>query len=148
MKRILKTVALLLTLAALLSIFAGCFSSTPKIAYGKKYSLIGHTDWESSYVFNSDHTGYYETHHTDSSSSNSYVYSGRIYYVWRTGDGGNSIYLFKTKEEFDEGSERFSISDLPMSFGDDGEFLIRLYTNGTERFVLEGSDLEKALNED
>ena len=59
MKRILKTVALLLTLAALLSIFAGCFSSTVKasVVYDKEYRFISGGDNRYCFVFHSDHTG-------------------------------------------------------------------------------------------
>ncbi len=135
MKRILKTVALLLTLAALLSIFAGCFSGTekkePNIAYGKKYlnaRELSTPESERYLVFESDGTGYY--YHLSSRSELSTTF------IWRASDDGNA-YIFPA----DDGAISGSISY-------EKEFLVFDTGSGFSLYVLEGSDLEKAIKGD
>ena len=156
MKRILKTVALLLTLAALLSIFAGCFSSTVKasVVYDKKYQESLDDDNHRYFVFHSDHTGYYDVYFVSTNGTNVVVLSGRIDFTWRVADDG-TVYLFKLQTTYnDDHTEGKGLADfstaMPLTFGDGFLIALSVSTYGTSirRYVLEGSELEQALNED
>ena len=132
MKRTLKTIALLLTLAALLSIFAGCFSGTdkkePNIAYGKKYLNVrelSSPEPEGYLIFESDGTGFYALHSNYSQP-----------FIWRASDDGN-VYMFSTNEGLHGGSVSF-----------EKEFLVFNTGSGFSLYVLEGSDLEQAIKGD
>ena len=155
MKRLLKTVALLLTLAALLSIFAGCFSSTVKasVVYDKKYQERLDGDNHRYFVFHSDHTGYYDVYFV-STNETGVILSGRIDFTWRAADDG-TVYLFNLQATYnDDHTEGRGLTDfstaMPLTFGDGFLIALSVSTYGTSirRYVLEGSDLEKALNED
>ena len=132
MKRTLKTIALLLTLAALLSIFAGCFSGSgkkePTIAYGKKYLNVrelSSPEPEGYLIFESDGTGYYALHSNYGQT-----------FIWRASDDGN-IYMFPTNEGMHSGSFSF-----------EKEFLVFDTGSNILLYVLEGSDLEQAIKGD
>ncbi len=165
MKRTLKTIALLLTLAALLSIFAGCFSSTvnasvvhdaqPSVVYDKEYRFISGGDNRYCFVFHSDHTGYFEAHTSGTEySGKEYTVSAKWEFRWAAADDG-SVALFGTKTTYyddtteEKGFLNFS-SSMPLTFGND--FLLAYgsnqYGDYVRQFVLEGSELEQALNED
>ena len=164
MKRILKTVVLLVLLAILCPVLIGCSSGKiqPTIVYDKKY-VYGTTSetYHRYLVFHADHTGYYETFQIYSDDS---VCSGKADFVWRAADDG-TIYLFSKvltlSDEDTRGESKFEYGfswGMPITFGDG--FLIALnvtpyvgvntaYTSvNTRQFVLEGSDLAKSLERD
>ena len=150
MKKLIKPLSLLVLAAILCLSLASCVSGRKaSIVFDKKYvyTYDGITQGEAFYVFKSDRTGYYELH-TTSTSDTARVYSGRIDFVWRVGDD-KSVYLFETDFTYDENDNTQSISlgTFPRTFGD--EFMIRYYASGSiERYILEGSDLEKAIAKD
>ena len=155
MKRILKTVALLLTLAALLSIFAGCFSSTVKasVVYDKKYQESLDGDNHRYFVFHSDHTGYYDVYFV-STDGTGFILSGRIDFTWRVADDG-TVYLFKLQATYnDDHTEGKGLADfstaMPLTFGDGFLIALSVSTYGTSirRYVLEGSELEQEIKGD
>ena len=142
MKRTLKTIVLLLTLAALLSIFAGCFSGSgkkePTIAYGKKYvsarELLA-SGTERYFVFESDGTGYRYVRATYSETS--------TIFIWRiSGDG--KVYMFPTNDE----DSNYTSDAFFGSVSFETEFLVFDTGSGVSLYVLEGSDLEQAIKGD
>ena len=152
MKKFTKPLSLLVLAAILCLVFCSCASSGGKasIVFDKKYvyTYDGITQGEAFYVFKSDRTGYYEMHVTTTYPENTYVYSGRIDFVWRVGDDA-SVYLFETDFTYDENdnTKALSLGTFPLTFGD--EFLTRYSASGTiSNFILEGSDLEKAIAKD
>ena len=161
MKRLTKLTVFLVLLAILCPILAGCAlggsdtSDEPSVAYGKQYVYEyenSTTNERSYYVFNEDYTGYYQRHYESHSGTSTFIYSGRADFIWRAADDG-SVYLFQTKVTYDEDDNseswgvKWGVGALPLSFAD--EFVIVMNSNGTvTRFVLEGSDLEKSLNEE
>ena len=153
MKKFTKPLSLLVLAAILCLSLASCASGgKASIVFDKKYvyTYDGSSQGEAFYVFKSDRTGYYEMHTTSKYSDldTARVYSGRIDFVWRVGDD-NSVYLFETDVTYDENDNTQSISlgTFPRTFGD--EFMIRYYASGAiERYILEGSDLEKAIAKD
>ena len=153
MKKFTKPLSLLVLAAILCLSLASCVSGRKaSIVFDKKYvyTYDGSSQGEAFYVFKSDRTGYYEMHVTTTSSysENTYVYSGRIDFVWRVGDDA-SVYLFETDVTYDDNDnvKALSLGTFPLTFGD--EFMIRYYASGSiERYILEGSDLEKAIAKD
>lgn len=142
MKRTLKTIALLLTLAALLSIFAGCFSVSgkkePTIAYGKKYvsarELLA-SGTERYFVFESDGTGYRYTRTTNSEKSTTFI--------WRISDDGK-VYMFPTNDE----DSNYTNDAFSGSVSFEIEFLVFDTGSGVSCYVLEGSELEQEIKGD
>ena len=152
MKKFTKPLSLLVLAAILCLSLASCASGgKASIVFDKKYKYTidePRQQGEAFFVFKADRTGYYEKHATGISYVNDkeYVSSGRIDFVWRVADD-NSVYLFETDATYDENSETFILGTYPLTFGDD--FLIKYYANATiERFILEGSDLEKEIPKD
>ena len=151
MKKLIKPLSLLVLAAILCLSLASCVSGRKaSIVFDKKYvyTYDGITQGEAFYVFKSDRTGYYEMHVTTTYPENTYVYSGRIDFVWRVGDDA-SVYLFETDVTYDDNDnvKALSLGTFPLTFGD--EFMIRYYASGSiERYILEGSDLEKAIAKD
>lgn len=163
MKRVLKTVALLLLLTALLSIFVGCSSGTvagSHLVYGKEYREVVSNDDSRCFVFHSDHTGYCEAHvsGTDYSIAEHkdvpYTVSGKWEFRWAMADDG-SVALFHTKTTYyDDTTEERAFLDfnsaMPLTVGDG--FLIahnsNQYGDSVRQFVLEGSSLEQAVKGD
>ena len=150
-KRILKVV--IASVVAMLTIFlsTGCGGNTVSVQYGKKYA-----NYRGFYVFSSDGTGYYEEHFVGTYGG---VWSGRADFVWKTASDG-MVYLFQTKVEyFDDNTDGnyVSATTLPLAFGKD--FFAYTSSDGYvgtvggsvsskgSRYVVEGSDLDKKLNE-
>lgn len=145
MKKYFKAViSLVLVTLMCLSLF-GCAqdSKGPIIQFEKKYVL-----GDNFYVFYSDGTGYYEIHQ----ENNDYTLSGKIEFRWETASD-NMVYLFATNRiDYDDHTEGKSISilTLPLVFGKD--FFTYTKTSGytmvdtsCARYIVEGSDLEKAI---
>ena len=153
MKKLIKPLSLFVLAAILCLSLASCASGgKASIVFDKKYvyTYDGSSQGEAFYVFKSDRTGYYEMHVTTTSSysENTYVYSGRIDFVWRVGDDA-SVYLFETDFTYDENdnTKALSLGTFPLTFGD--EFLTRYSASGTiSNYILEGSELEKAITKD
>ena len=160
MKRFTRLVFFLVLAAILCSALVGCASGAsnePSVVCGGKYVYEYENETKnetmnerSYYVFNEDHTGYYQrnsNYHYQSSSSIS-IYSGKADFIWRVADDG-SVYLFQTKITYnaDDTHKDWNVGTMPLSFAD--EFVVVMNSNGTlTRFILEGSDLEKSLNEE
>jgi len=170
MKRALKSVALLLTLAALLSVFVSCFSGSDltgsttedsakdkvSIVYDKKYREHSNDDGSRYFVFHSDHTGYFEVHTsgTDYSTDEDYTVSAKWEFRWAVADDC-SVALFETKTTYyDDTTKEISFlnfnSSTPLTFGDGFLLAYRStqYGDYVRQFVLEGSDLEQAITQD
>ena len=163
MKRVLKTVALLLLFAALLSIFVGCSSGAAAgshLVFDKEYKEVGSNDDSRCFVFHSDRTGYCEAHVSGTyysiaeSKEVSYTVSAKWEFRWAMADDG-SVALFHTKTTYyDDTTEERSFLDfnsaMPLTVGDG--FLIAhgstQYGDYVARFVLEGSSLEQAVKGD
>ena len=157
MKRFTRLVFFLVLAAILCSVLVGCASASnePSVVCGGKYVYEYENETKnetknerSYYVFNKDHTGYYQrNYHYQSGSFNS-IYSGKADFIWRVADDG-SVYLFQTKITYnaDDTHKDWNVGTMPLSFAD--EFVVVMNSNGTlTRFILEGSDLEKSLNEE
>ena len=154
MKRFTRLVFFLVLAAILCSALVGCASvasNEPSVVCGGKYVYEYEDETKnerSYYVFNEDHTGYYQRNYHYQSSSSKSIYSGKADFIWRVADDG-SVYLFQTKITYnaDDTHKDWNIGTLPLSFAD--EFVVVMNSNGTvTRFILEGSDLEKSLNEE
>lgn len=150
MKRSTKLVVLLVLLAILCSVLAGCCSGSdkkaPQIVYGKKYGRLGaaegqnKSDFYSCFVFEENNVGYFY-----------YVYTGaKTDFIWEVAEDG-LVYLFPTKVTSDDGTVSEPYYDaVPLSgsftFGDG--FMIWTGGSGSTRYVLEGSALAESIEKE
>ncbi len=156
MKNFLKLIALV-TLAAILCVsFVSCSllnkvvpsnnSGDIPITFDKKYikdnSESGSTN-VISYTFYANQTGIMEQH----TVYTSYTFSGTIAFEWRVAADGY-VYLFQTgvryNDDHTEGEKLYMLGAL--SFGD--EFMTAADGQGQAYYILEGSDLEKAMKDE
>ncbi len=122
------------------------------LTFAQKY--VGESNTEKSkedYTFYADQTGimeYYFVYTDQFYPQYSYVLSGTVDFEWRVASDGY-IYLFKTGERYNEDhtdGKTINLTDTPFSFSND--FLINNHGSGTDRYILEGSDLEKTLKDE
>ena len=141
-----RLISVLLAIACVIGLASCTAPKENPIDFGAKYKR---EDADAFYVFNADHTGYYETHYEYDSAYEeySYVLSGRVEFVWREASDG-AIYLFETdtiyNEDHTEG-KTIDVADFPLYFGED--FFVYTYDGGTTRFVKVGSELERLIND-
>ena len=149
MKKIIVFACVIIMIAAT---FCSCFSldslspETTKtvnpIDFGAKY-----VNGDSYYVFNADKTGIYELHFE---KYNGDVVSARVDFVWREASDG-AVYLFEVGEfHYPDHTDGLNagVSKQPIYFSE--EFLVYVSHNSeganTQRFIKEGSELDKLLN--
>ena len=127
MKSCIKLTAVLLLFVLVLS-FASCGSLSVPIEFGEEYTAKGKGNYI--YVFEKDGTGYRMFENT------------KTEFLWREFSNG-AVVLIKTSDN-DE-----SIIDDPIYFGEDCfyYFYTTQYSSGNTVYVVEGSDLDEALNE-
>lgn len=161
MKNILKAIAIVTLVAILCVSFTSCSlfnkalptnqSTDIPITFDKKYiQEIPKKNDNKSYTFYANQTGIMERYYVYTSEifpEDNYVLSGIVEFEWHIADG--CVYLFKTGERYNDDhteGEGIALTDLPFSFGD--EFMICVGgSGGVDRYILEGSDLEKALKD-
>ena len=147
MKKLLSLFALLAIMITMVSCAAAKVENP--IDYGKKYLL----DENRYYVFEKDHTGYYECYYKyeypDSSAYN-YTLSGRVEFVWREASNG-AVYLFETETSYNEDhteGQTINVITAPIYFSED--FFTYSYSNQyggkTVTYIKEGSNLEKSID--
>ena len=125
MKRILSaTLACILLLLPCLSLVS-CTTAEElvnPIDFGKKYYLKG--DEKKYYVFNEDHTGYFECYHqyvNGIDTKYDYTLSGRVEFEWRE-DSNGAVHLFAGKAEYREDhteGETIKLTPTPISFSEE-----------------------------
>ena len=147
--------AALLALACLT--LSACGASYNKIRYGKAYRVVYDSETRKgyiSYVFKANGTGTLEARYTYTPSYDSTpkVYSVTTEFEWREASDG-AVHLFGTKCTFGDdhtGYREDCLIVMPIYFSD--EFFTYTshsqYGAGTVTYILEGSKLEKKLNED
>ena len=145
-----KLIAVILALIFTLSFTACGGSSDASISYGDAYVVDWAVadNWQEgekyrAFYFNSDGTGryvVYTEHHSSTDSSEDYVSSSTIEFVWETASDG-SVYLFETKNtknEDDTSGWTYSLSTSPLYFS---ENFVVCGDDDAGRFVREGSEL-------
>lgn len=139
----MKKVLSVLALFAVMFTMASCMFTLSKnpIDYGKKYYHSVRSD-EQYYVFEKDQTGYCEYYYSHSGITQ----SGRVEFVWREASDG-AIYLFRTNTIYYEDDNQGYIPFLtgPIHFSE--EFFTNHSGNGTARYIKEGSELEKLIED-
>ena len=142
MKKLLSAILCIFMLVSLCISLASCAKqeTSNSIAFGKKY--VNDT---SSYVFNSDGTGVYEIHY--SSDELDYVKSGSVEFVWReASNGGISLFQTSTKYNKENSADvKIGVISASIYFGED--FFTYETGNGTVRFVIENSKLDKLMED-
>ena len=146
MKRFAKIVVLLVLLAILCSVLAGCGIGTdekaPQIVYGKEYRRFEEMEKAkgeySCFVFEEDNTGYYCDGYSGS----------KTFFIWEVAEDG-FVYLFPTKTVGDDGTVGKPYGGgLTGSYTFGEGFMIWTGGAGSARYVLEGSDLEEAITKE
>lgn len=127
-------------------------STQISLTFDKKYVGEDNTeDQKENYTFYANQTGimeYYFTYTDKFYPEYSYVLSGTVEFEWRMASDGY-IYLFKTGEHYNEDhtdGKTINLTDTPFSFAN--QFLIKNGGNVPDRYILEGSDLEKAMKDE
>ncbi len=127
-------------------------STQISLTFDQKYVGEDNTeDQKENYTFYADQTGimeYYYAYTDKIYPEYSYVLSGTVEFEWRMASDGY-IYLFKTGERYNEDhTDGKTISLTHSSFSFANEFLIKNGGNVPDRYILEGSDLEKAMKDE
>ena len=151
MKKTCTVIFAVLLIATCVS-FCSCFSidgllpeeaeTVNPIDFGEKYVKD-----DSYYIFYSDNTGIYELHFV---KSNGDVVSARVDFVWREASDG-AVYLFEVGEyhyiDHTEGLNA-GVASQPIYFSEDFLTYVKHDSTGatTYRFIKEGSELDKILN--
>lgn len=139
MKKVLSVLALL----AVMLTMASCMFTLPKnpIDYGKKYFHIAYGQ-DQYYVFEKDQTGYCEYYYSYSTTTK----SGRVEFVWREASDG-AIYLFRTNTTYyeDDNDGQIPLLTGPIYFSED--FFAFHSGDGSVRYIKEGSELEKLIED-
>ncbi len=139
MKKLLSVLALF----AVMLTMASCMFTIPKnpIDYGKKYFHIVYGE-DQYYVFEKDQTGYCEYYESYSSTTK----SGRVEFVWREASDG-AIYLFRTNTTYyeDDNDGQIPLFTGPFYFSED--FFVSHNGYGSVRYIKEGSELEKLIED-
>ncbi len=146
----MKKLLSVLTLLAIIITLASCSSSKSanQIDFGKKYRVSE----DQYYVFEKDGTGYCECYYKYESGIDpkyDFVQSGRVDFVWREASNGG-IYLFRTKTTYYEGhteGQNVPLIGYPIYFSE--KFFTYCasssYGSTVEKFIKEGSELEKSI---
>lgn len=149
--------AALLVLACLT--LSACGASYNKIRYGKAYRVVYDSKTHKgyiSYVFKANGTGTLEARYTYTPSYDNTpkVYSVTTEFEWREASDG-AVHLFGTEYTYGDdhtGTKKDGyLIDMPIYFSDEF-FTYTTYNqdsgSSTVTYILEGSKLEKKLNED